>query len=184
MKVSELMPSPYNPRKITAEQSRILKKALDRFGDLSGIVFNVRTQRLVSGHQRRKHLDPGWEIMKSEMRDSRGTVAVGHIVTPWGALSYREVDWDEATEKAANIVANKAGGEFDLMPLKYVLAELNDGALDMELTGFDADELKALMTEVPEIVDPDDDDEPRAPKTVTCPECSHVFTPESRKRRG
>lgn len=49
MKVQDLKPAGYNPRKITKAQLERLKKSLDEFGDLSGIVFNVRTQTTLAG---------------------------------------------------------------------------------------------------------------------------------------
>jgi len=44
MKLSDLKPAAYNPRKITDEQLEMLKKSFKKFGDLSGIVYveNVR----------------------------------------------------------------------------------------------------------------------------------------------
>lgn len=143
--VASLHPAPYNPRKISDEQLAILGKTLAEFGDLSGIVVNRTTGNLVGGHQRLKHLDPKWPIMADPVKDKTGGVAVGHIVTPWGALAYREVEWSEQKEKAANIAANKAGGEFDIPKLKDLLIELDDGAFDLKLTGFTEPELKALI---------------------------------------
>ena len=115
------------------------------FGDLSGIVFNVRTNRLVSGHQRIKKLDPSWKIVKDPVTDNLRTVALGHIATPFGRWQYREVDWEEKKELAANIAANKHGGEWDYPLLKDILVSLDDGAFDLGLTGFDEAELKAMI---------------------------------------
>ena len=116
------------------------------FGDLSGIVVNVSTGNVVGGHQRLKHLDPEWEIVKKPSADSVGTVALGHIETPFGRWFYREVAWDERKEKAANIAANKHGGEFDIPLLKELLIELDDGALDISLTGFSQEEFEELIS--------------------------------------
>ena len=147
MKVKDLKPAGYNPRKISKKQLEMLAKSLREFGDLSGVVFNVRTGRLVGGHQRVKELDPSWQIEKQEHVDATGTIAVGHIEAPWGRLSYREVDWEERKEAAANIAANKHGGEWDIPKLKDLIVELDDGSMDMELTGFDAECLQKLFEE-------------------------------------
>ena len=142
MNVEKLKPAAYNPRKISAEQLTALTKSLKEFGDLSGIVFNRKTGNLVGGHQRTKTFDPTWEIIgasKEGLTDadrSMGTVAMGFIITPFGRLHYREVDWDTRKEAAANVAANKHGGDWDLPKLKDLLTELDDGAFDMELTGF------------------------------------------------
>src|SRR4030042_464958 len=46
----------YNPRKISSDELRRLKKALLEMGDLSGIIKNVATGTLIGGHQRLKVL--------------------------------------------------------------------------------------------------------------------------------
>lgn len=143
--VADLRPAGYNPRVITAEQQRMLKESLQEYGDLSGIVFNTSTGRLVGGHQRTKQLDPSWAIVKEPTIDSTGTTAHGYVDTPTGRLVYREVDWTEQKEKAANIAANKMGGMFDDDLLAQLLQELNDQGYNMDLTGFDDSELKALL---------------------------------------
>lgn len=142
--VGDLREAPYNPRRISHDQLERLGKSMKEFGDLSGIVVNVRTGLIVSGHQRRKRLEPDWEIKKEPFIDKTGTVAMGHIVTPWGLWTYREVDWSENKEKMANIAANKHGGVFDEDKIAEELVALDDGQNDMDLTGFDADELKEV----------------------------------------
>jgi hypothetical protein len=56
MQVKDLKPAGYNPRKISKEKLAALKKSLEEFGDLSGIVYNSRTRTLIGGHQRIKNL--------------------------------------------------------------------------------------------------------------------------------
>lgn len=151
MNVNGLKPAAYNPRTISEEQLKALAKSLHKFGDLSGIVFNRRTKSLVGGHQRTKTFDPSWEIIGAsadgltDADRSVGTVAMGFILTPFGRLHYREVDWDQRMEAAANIAANKHGGDWDIPKLKDLLTGLDDGAFDMELTGFNEKELQGLV---------------------------------------
>jgi DNA modification methylase len=154
MKIKDLKPAEYNPRKITGEKLAVLKKALVEFGDLSGIVYNRRARRLIGGHQRIKTFNKEWEINKTKATDDRGTVAVGYVETPHGRMTYREVDWPEAKEKAANIAANQHGGEFDEGLLKDMVQELKLSGADMDLIGFDAEELSAIFNG-------GQDDEPR-----------------------
>lgn len=52
MKLSELAPAPYNPRRISEEAMGGLKASLKRFGMPQFIVFNRTTGRVVAGHQR------------------------------------------------------------------------------------------------------------------------------------
>jgi hypothetical protein len=139
MKVKDLKPAKFNPRKINQKKLDMLGRSMKEFGDLSGIVFNVRTGHLIGGHQRIKHLRPEWEIVKEEFRDDLGTVARGHVKTPFGDWVYREVDWPEKKEKAAMIAANRHGGEFDVPMLDEILADLDD--VDAELLGFSEEDL-------------------------------------------
>jgi ParB-like chromosome segregation protein Spo0J len=103
MKVSELRPADYNPRKISERALEGLRASLARFGDMGGIVWNERTNRLVGGHQRVKVL-----------------VQLGVE-----EVDVRVVDLDEASEKAANITLNNSliGGEWDEALLRAVLEE-------------------------------------------------------------
>ena len=148
MKIKDLRPATYNPRKITDKQLLMLKKSMLEFGDLSGIVVNVKTGNLVGGHQRVKNLDPSWPIIKQAHKDKTGTIALGYIDTPDGRWTYREVDWPEKKEAAANIAANKHGGDFDLTKLRDIVITLDDGSMNMELIGFNSHELELMMTAV------------------------------------
>ncbi len=85
--LKDLNPAAYNPRKITDAQLARLKKSLEEFGDLSGIVVNVRTQTMISGHQRVKNIDADCKITKKPHTDATGTVALGYIDTPAGRLA-------------------------------------------------------------------------------------------------
>jgi hypothetical protein len=144
--VGTLKPASYNPRTITDKQLSMLKKSMAEFGDLSGLVKNVRTGNLVGGHQRIKNLDPSWPIISAPHTDKTGTVSLGYIETPSGRWQYREVDWPEKKEAAANIAANKQGGEFDMTLLRDLIITLDTGDMDMELIGFNSHELELMMT--------------------------------------
>ena len=165
MKISDLTPAEYNPRIITEKRMDMLGKAMAVFGDLSGIIYNRSTGRLIGGHQRIKILDPTWKITTQETSDETGTVAVGHIETPAGRWLYREVEWDEQKEKLANIASNKHGGEFDWVKLKDLIVEIDDGAFDLELTGFTESELADVfgMAVEPKAGLTDDDALPETP---------------------
>lgn len=157
-KVFELKPAEYNPRKISPERLTQLAKSMAAFGDLSGIVFNRRTGNLVGGHQRVKQLDPSWRVSSAPAKDRVGTVALGYVETPQGRWSYREVDWDARREKAANVAANAAGGDFDRPLLKAVVLDLQKVGYDLDLLNLtDLDllkktkEPKEINDEVPKV---------------------------------
>ena len=178
MKIKDLKPAAYNPRKITDEQLERLKKALYEFGDLSGIVFNRKTGNLLGGHQRLKCLPPDAVIEKEKLKkpSRTGTVAEGYIIIPSSVIpaeagiqkeerySYREVNWDEAKEKAANIAANQHGGEFDDEKLAAILKELSEiPDFDIDLLGFDSSEIDTILASITKEGQIDDDEVPDEP---------------------
>jgi len=176
-KISDLTPASYNPRKITDKQLDMLGKAMREYGDLSGIVRNIRTGNLVGGHQRVKQFDPSWPIFSQQHTDKTGTVAIGYIETPFGRWSYREVDWPEKKEAAANVAANQHGGEFDMPKLKEIIITLDDGTLDTELLGFNSHELELMMTAVKTEQEPEPEQEGmKKGEIIVCPRCKHEFS--------
>jgi hypothetical protein len=137
----DLKKADYNPRDISEWGKDALRKSMMKFGDLGGIVVNVRTGRLVGGHQRVSVFDPSWRITKqSVVEDAVGTVAEGFVETPYGRWNYREVNWDEKTEVSANIAANKHGGKFNFAKMKKCVAMVDPDQLGLELMGLDAAE--------------------------------------------
>jgi len=102
--INDLKPAPYNPRKISVEAAAGLGYSLERFGDLSGIVWNAQTGHLVCGHQRLEELRRrGVELVERD------------LVLPDGQrFPVRVVDWPEHEEQLANVTANnqRIAGEF------------------------------------------------------------------------
>lgn len=170
--VRDLKVAEYNPRVISKKDLDNLHKSMRTYGDLSGIVFNIRTKTLISGHQRLSPYRDGscpTKIIKKPVKDKFGTVAEGQVAikTPEGILRipYREVDWsDRKAEKAANIAANAHGGDFDSGKLSVLLAEISkDKKFDVDLLGLDPLTVRTLMPKMPTLgadgsSDDDDDD--------------------------
>ena len=74
-----------NPRRISKQDFESLKRSIKKFGDLSGIVFNIRTQQLAGGHQRQKAfeaLDANDIVITQKLTEPNrvGTVAVGYVM--------------------------------------------------------------------------------------------------------
>ena len=95
MKIKDLRPADYNPRKISKEKMIQLQKALEEFGNLSGIIFNKQTGNLIGGHQRLKCIPKNAEITITDNYNpptSKGTIAEGFILLYGGKHNYREVD--------------------------------------------------------------------------------------------
>lgn len=129
-----------NPRVVKSADMERLKKDLAELGALDGVIYNRRTKRLVGGHQRtRVFLDEGeLTVEKTHSKPTKqGTVAEGYIVWKGERFPYREVDWPEATEKKANIVANThAGGwDYDVLANEYEFADLKSWGLSINLHG-------------------------------------------------
>jgi len=123
MKVSDLKYAPYNPRKIDEKELAKLKRSISEFGYVEPIVWNQRTGFVVGGNQRLKALR------------ELGIEEVDVVV----------VDLDDAKEKALNVALNKISGEWDFPKLKDVLTDIDTGDFDIELTGFDLDEIGELI---------------------------------------
>lgn len=148
MNVENLKPNSKNPRTISPEKKAMLKRSLEEFGDLGGIVFNRLSGLLVGGHQRREAFDPKAKIVLERhypKPTKTGTVAEGYIELKGERHKYREVKWDDIKEKAANIAANKGAGEWDLPELSTWLNEIGDFGFDLDLTMFDEKERLDFM---------------------------------------
>jgi len=119
-----IKPAPYNPRIITDDEFKGLKRSINSFGDISGITFNKRTGNLVTGHHRYKALAEkfpkitfvhiGGELYRIE----NDGVPTGYDI--------RVVDWEDHKEVAANIAANShtIAGSFDTETLSTLMAEV------------------------------------------------------------
>jgi hypothetical protein len=165
--VGNIKPAPYNPRKASDKTLTALEQSMFEFGDLSCIVVNVRTGHQITGHQRLKKMDPAWPITTTPFSDRTGTVAWGRIQTPRGHFSYREVNWPEAKEKAANIAVNKIQGSFDFGPLREQLIDLENSEFDLTMTGFVEEDIKDMLDWGPK--------KDKSKKLHTCPACGFAW---------
>jgi ParB-like chromosome segregation protein Spo0J len=141
--IEKLNPAAYNPRKDLKPgdpEYEKLKRSIQEFGYVEPIVWNKRSGNIVGGHQRYKVL-----------RDM-GMSEVDCVV----------VDLDATKEKALNLALNKIQGDWDYEKLKDLLQELDTGEFDIELTGFDMDEIEDLIAQlhVPEEIVEDEVPEP------------------------
>jgi hypothetical protein len=122
VKVGDLNPADYNPRKIKPEVMARLKKGIEEFGVVEPLVVN-QDNTLIGGHMR-----------------LRAATELGIDEVP----CFR-VDVDKKREKALNLALNKLSGEWDYDKLTGLLGELEGlGDLDLELTGFDDAEVIEL----------------------------------------
>lgn len=137
MKLSELNPAEYNPRKALKPGDPAyekLKASILSFGNVEPIVWNRSTGNVVGGHQRlRVLLDLG--VTESE-------VSV--------------VELSEVDERRLNIALNKITGEWDDEKLTSLLAELTAAGADVYPTGFDEQELSSMFADLTKATAHDD----------------------------
>jgi DNA modification methylase len=168
VKIKDLTPNKNNPRQISPERLEMLKASLERFGDLSGFVFNRRSNTLVSGHQRQKLLGECDILIEKSYGEPTAcrTVEEGYVVFGFEKIKYRVVDADEKWETEALIAANKHGGEWDLPGLQKLirLPEIN-----LRLTGFTPQELPKLGISLS-----DEKETKTSDETTTTPKISNV----------
>lgn len=144
--IEKIDPAYYNPRKDLKPgdpEYEKLKRSISEFDLVEPLVWNKKTGRLVGGHQRLKVLK---ELGYTEIEVS-------------------VVDLPEEKEKALNIALNKIQGDWDYEKLKNLLEELDTGDFDLELTGFDMEEIEDLMTQFNvEEIDIQEDEPPEPPE--------------------
>ncbi len=160
--LADIKGSPRNPRVISRHDFDHLKQSITKFGDLSGIVRNRRTNQLVGGHQRieafRALKAPKVVIDETlEEPNSVGTVARGYVLLGDEKYMYREVDWAVEFEEAANVAANRIQGEWDRDALAQIMFEMDPELHD--LTGQTEDEIAKLLSSVS-----GDSNEPESPE--------------------
>lgn len=142
--LAELAADPANPRTISDEALAGLEVSVEDFGDLSGIVFNRRTQQLVTGHQRLTALMRAGAKTWAHADPSGGRGVIVHPKTG-EEFPVRIVDWDEATQRKANLVANSPAisGEYSAEALDQLRALEEDAAF----TALRLDALQEMITE-------------------------------------
>lgn len=126
-----------NPRKITTKRFEQLRKSLEKLGDLSGIVHDLNSDEIISGNQRSTIFNINEcdieIITKLDKPDDQGTVAIGFVIWKDKKYSYRQVRWTSDLCDEANILANLAGGDWDMEALADWDIELLKGL------GFDSE---------------------------------------------
>jgi ParB-like chromosome segregation protein Spo0J len=171
-----------NPRadlRATDPEYLAIQRSVERWDLVEPLVWNERTGRLVSGHQRLK-------VLKD-----RGDIEVDVSV----------VDLDEHEEQALGIALNKITGRWDDPKLLEMLAKLDASGLDVTLTGFHPDDLAQLARDAQPLFEPAEPEpvftvstvrqgdinaaeqrqeerfagQPRKLQSITCPQCGAEF---------
>lgn len=140
------MGAPYNPRTISDHDLDALRRSLRFFGTVEPIVVNRRSGCIVGGHQR----------VKAALAEEIASLPVVYV------------DLDEPSERQLNLALNRIHGSWDEEKLATLLQELAATGADLELTGFESDEINQILaslgpaeglTDPDEIPEPPDDPE-------------------------
>ena len=125
IQVNKLIPAIYNPRKDLKpndEEYIKIKNSIENFGFVSPLVIN-KDMTVIGGHQRLKVL-----------------IELGYT-----EIECIVVDLDKTSEKALNIALNKIQGDWDEEKLESLLKELKTENFDLDLTGFNSEEINDLL---------------------------------------
>lgn len=145
-RIADMNRAAYNPRvdlQPEDEEYQAIERSLKRHGLVQPIVWNRRTNTVVSGHQRLTVLEAQGE--------TEVTVSI--------------VDLDDIQEKELNVALNKITGEWDDDKLSVILNELGEEATD---TGFTLPEIDVLRDELKSYFDdvtaPDEEEPTEEPE--------------------
>lgn len=124
--IDSVSPDPRNARLHPQRNLDTIKQSLQHYGQRKPIVVNKNTMHIEAGNGM-------YEAAKS---------------LGWKQIAAVMVDDDEDTAKAFGIMDNQSAllAEWDIPTLKDLLGELDTGAFDMDLTGFNVDEIEQMMT--------------------------------------
>ena len=186
IKLTDIVPARYNPRKITNEEYNKLSHSINQYGLVDPIIINLNNNHIIGGHQRYDIL------MESYMAGDKDYETLTRIkngdigwVFPDEKLKVKDLNH----EKSLNIMLNKVQGGWDLDKLQDLFNDLSIEGIDLSLTGFDKEEIKNVFDGIDvsnfgaELTDPLADETVEEDTTthstneryVECPECGHEF---------
>lgn len=140
IKITDIKPADYNPRKISGKEYDNLMSSIREFGLVDPIIINLNDNTVIGGHQRYDVLMDMY--MLGDIDNELSVLKMGDI--GWVFIDDQLKVKNEDYEKALNIALNKISGEWDIEKLAFVLDELDEDGFDVELTGFGSEEVKKL----------------------------------------
>jgi len=156
MDISEIKPYKDNPREISQEAVKKVKNSISEFGNNQPIVID-QNNVIVVGHTR-------WKALK-QLNKTKAFVI--------------KKNFDKNKAIAYRIMDNRSGAEsqWDKQLLMSELQVLKDDKFDLDLTGFDALELKDIMLDKDLFEPTDKDDQGKLDQDTKeiCPECGQVI---------
>jgi len=159
--VTELVANPRNPNKHGDAQVALLAKIIRHQGWRAPITISKRSGFIVSGHGRLQ----------------------AAILLQVEQVPVDEQDFATEADEWAHLVADNRIAELaetDGAMLKDILGDLDTGAYDMDVTGFDAGELERVINfyQPPDFQPATAEEQGRLDqkKPISCPACKHEFT--------
>jgi len=149
-----LIPNPRNPNRHPKEQIELLSKIIKHQGWRTAITVSNRSGFIVRGHAR---------------LDAAKILGVEQVPIDRQDYATEAEEWADLI--ADNRIAELA--EVDNAELKDLLQELDTGAFDMDLTGFDEKELEKLMAQFH--VEEDRGEKKASIATNECPKCGYKW---------
>ena len=134
IKITDLIPSDYNPRIMSENEATKLRNSLETFGLFDPIVINLKNNHIIGGHQRFEVLIDQ-HLEDNKIFDELNLIRLGDIGWVFTDTDLK-VESDDH-EKALNLSLNKISGEWDTEKLFVILEELEVNNFNIDLTGFD-----------------------------------------------
>jgi len=124
VKLEDLRPDPFNPRRMSEEEMEALTRSIQQFGFVDPLIVRQGDMTVIGGHQR----------MLAARR--LGYEEVPAVLLP--------ISLDQA--RLLNLALNKISGDWDKELLARLLADLRPvDDIDLTLSGFSEDELEKLL---------------------------------------
>lgn len=159
VEVKDVHPNPGNPNQHDKKQIKLLAKIIKEQGWRAPITISRRSGLVVRGHGR---------------LEAAKRLKLTHV--PVDYQDYKSDEAELADLLADNRISELSSNDNDL--LKDMLQEIDTGAFDMALTGYDESELEKLMTQYH--VEEEEKEDAKKPdegekKKIVCPHCLHEF---------
>ncbi len=157
--VDELHPADWNPRFMPEGQREALRNSLSEFGAVEPAVVRPSDKLIIGGHQR-----------------VEAAVSLGWKDYP---CVFHECTDEEA--KLLNIALNRISGAWEMDKLSDLLVELRDVGANLDVTGFESEEVEDLLDRLGDSEDgPSEFPSPDVESgLVSCPRCAYQFRPGS-----
>lgn len=188
IKITDLKPARYNPRKISNEDYNKLSNSINEYGLVDPIIITYSTKTIIGGHQRYEVLLDEY-IGGNKKYETLQVIRRGDI--GWVFTNEELVLEDINHEKALNITLNTVQGEWNFEKLEELFHDLSAEGFNLELTGWDNNQLRELSKDIDlnnfntEEIDLEESlaeeentkevSHSKNRKEITCPNCGHVF---------